>query len=287
MARPLRIEFPGAVYHVTGRGNQQGDIYTDDQDRATFLRVLAAALDRGHGMLLAYCLMGNHYHLVVQTARANLSVLMRQVNANYTQRYNHRHGKVGHLFQGRYKAILVDRDAYLLAVCRYVELNPVRAGLLKDARTWPWSSLQAHLGLVDAPPWLDTPQINGLMLGRPALRPADVRAARKQYQRLLASAPGVPLWQDGLRQQMYLGDAAFVARVQAQAAPGALRSPQVPATQRRSPRSIEQWLGACAERSEAFSRAHREGGYTMTAIAAQAGLSIGRVSQLIKAWEQD
>ena len=142
MARPLRIEFPGATYHVTARGDRREDIFVDDADRASLLNVLALGLQRFDAVALAYCLMGNHYHFVLQTRQANLSRLMRHVNGVYTQRFNRRHGKVGHLFQGRFKAILVDTDAYLLTLCRYVELNPVRAG---------WCRKPAGLGVVELP----------------------------------------------------------------------------------------------------------------------------------------
>ena len=140
MARPLRIEFAGALYHVTARGNAQAAIYADDTDRQQFLSLLQNTVDRLDWYCHAYCLMGNHYHFVLHTREANLSRLMRHINGVYTQAFNRRHGKVGHLFQGRFKAILVDRDAYLLEVCRYVELNPVRADMVAEPAAWPWSS---------------------------------------------------------------------------------------------------------------------------------------------------
>jgi len=130
MSRPLRIEFPGAIYHVTSRGDRREPIFEDDSDRAALLGVLEEGMQRFDAQVLAYYLMGNHYHSVLHTRRANLSRLMRHLNGVYTQAYNRRHGKVGHLFQGRFKAILVDRDAYLLEVCRYVELNPVRSRMV-------------------------------------------------------------------------------------------------------------------------------------------------------------
>ena len=120
MSRPLRIEFPGASYHVTSRGDRREPIFEDDTDRAALLGVVEEGMRRYDAQMLAYCLMGNHYHFVLHTRQANLSRLMRHLNGVYTQAYNHRHRKVGHLFQGRFKAILVDRDAYLLEVCRYV-----------------------------------------------------------------------------------------------------------------------------------------------------------------------
>ena len=130
MARPLRIEFAQAVYHVTSRGDRREPIFQDDKDRLLFVDLLGHALERVDACALAYCLMDNHYHLVVCTRQPNLSALMRHVNGVFTQRVNRRHGNVGHVFQGRYKAILVDRDAYLLEVCRYVDLNPARAGMV-------------------------------------------------------------------------------------------------------------------------------------------------------------
>ena len=126
MARPLRLEFPGATYHVTSRGDRREPIYRDDADRVAQLQVVGAAMGRFEAKVLAYCLMGNHYHLIVYTPQAKLSALMRQFNGVYTQVFNRRHRQVGHLFQGRFKAILVDTDAYLLALCRYVA--PALAG---------------------------------------------------------------------------------------------------------------------------------------------------------------
>src|ERR687896_1982709 len=113
MARPLRIEFSGAIYHVTSRGNAREDIWLDDTDRAMFLGVLAKVISRFNWRCHAYCLMDNHYHLLIETLEPNLSKGMRQLNGVYTQRFNRRHGRVGHVFQGRYKAILVERDSYL------------------------------------------------------------------------------------------------------------------------------------------------------------------------------
>ena len=130
MSRPLRIEFLGAIYHVTSRGDRREPIFEDDTDRAALLGVVVEGMGRYDAQVLAFCLMGNHYHFVLHTRRANLSRLMRHLNGVYMQAYNCRHRKVGHLFQGRFKAILVDRDAYLLEVCRYVELNPVRTRMV-------------------------------------------------------------------------------------------------------------------------------------------------------------
>ncbi len=157
MARPLRIEFAGGVYHVTSRGDRREPIFADDQDRACLIAILAHGLQRFDASALAYCLTGNHYHFVLQTRQRNLSRLMRHVNGVYSQAFNRRHGLVGHVFQGRFTAILVDRDAYLLEVCRYTDLNPVRARTLASAGRWPWSSYRAHAGLIGGKPTAKTP----------------------------------------------------------------------------------------------------------------------------------
>ena len=154
MARPLRLEFPGALYHVTSRGNAQQAIFLDDDDRTSFLEELIRTIQRFHWICYGYCLMDNHYHLILETPEANLSRGMRQLNGIYTQRHNHRHTRVGHVFQGRYKAILVERDSHLLELARYVVLNPVRAGLCATAEAHPWSSYCATAGLTDCPTWL-------------------------------------------------------------------------------------------------------------------------------------
>ena len=134
MTRPLRIEFAGAVYHLTSRGNAKQMIFLDEKDFTDFLSVLCLAVKRYHFLLHAYCLMKNHYHLLMETPEGNLSRGMRQLNSLYTQRFNKKHQRVEHLLQGRYQAILVDKDHYLLTLCRYVMLNSVRAKIVKDLR---------------------------------------------------------------------------------------------------------------------------------------------------------
>ncbi len=155
MARPLRIEFAGALYHVTSRGNAREPIFTGDDDRRSFLGILGQAVARHRWLCHAYCLMPNHYHLLVQTLEANLSRGMRQVNGVYTQRFNKANQRVGHVFQGRFGAVLVERDTHLLELARYVVLNPVRAGLAARPEDYRWSSLPAVLGLVPVPVWLE------------------------------------------------------------------------------------------------------------------------------------
>jgi len=146
MSRPLRLQLPGGIYHVTARGNDRRPIFEDDDDCARFLIVLASTVARHRVLCHAYCLMGNHYHLLVQTPEANLSVAMRHLNGVYTQRFNGRHDRCGHVLQGRFGAQLVDGDAYLREVCRYIVLNPVRAGLVAHPGEWRWSGFRATAG---------------------------------------------------------------------------------------------------------------------------------------------
>jgi len=285
----LRIEFPGAVYHLTSRGERREPIYADDHDRAAQLAIVALALERFDAQMLAYCLMGNHYHFVLHTRAANLSRLMGQVNGVYTQHVNRRHGLVGHLFQGRFKAILVDRDAYLLQVYRYVELNPVRAGMVAAPGDWAWSSYRAHVGLADAPPWLDVQGLHSNLLGRPARSAADRRRAAARYAELVAQGAGEALWAEHLRQQIYLGDAQFVERMQAQASPATALSRlprEVPRPQRAAPMTLQDCLREHEPRGEALRVAYKRCGITMTQMAAELGLSVSRISRLIAAAER-
>jgi len=146
MARPLRLEFRGALYHVTSRGEGREDIYVDDADREEWLDVPGEVCGRFNWMVHAYCLMTNHYHVLLETPDGNLSRGMRQLNGVYTQRFNRAHARVGHVFQGRYKAVIVQKDAYLMELARYIVLNPVRARMVRSAREWRWSSYRATAG---------------------------------------------------------------------------------------------------------------------------------------------
>ena len=197
MVRPLRIEYPGAVYHVTSRGDRREPIAKDDVDRSLFLEIVGQAAQRFDARAWAYCLMGNHYHLVLHTREANLSRLMRQINGVYTQSFNRRHRLSGHLFQGRFKAILVDRDSYLLEVCRYVDLNPVRARMVKRPDAYAWSSYRALAGLASRPDWLDAqPLYDQIAPGKSANR------ASAKYAEFVAQGNDVQLWDEHLKQQI-------------------------------------------------------------------------------------
>ena len=151
MARQLRLEYPGALYHLTARGNEQQPIFHDDVDRQQFLQLFGYEILQQRWRCYAYCLMGNHYHLLVETPESNLSRGMRRLNGSYAQRFNWRHQRVRHLLQGRFKSLVVERETYLLELCRYVVLNPVRAGMVATPADWPWSSYGATAGLRTPP----------------------------------------------------------------------------------------------------------------------------------------
>ena len=156
MARPLRVCPPGAVVHVIARGNERGAIVRDDYDRQAFLSIFGHTVDRHDWLCHTYCLLDNHYHLLLEVPLGNLSLGMRHLNGVYAQRFNRRYERSGHLFQARYRSILVEKDAYLLSVCRYIDLNPVRAGIVQRPEDYPWSSYRAMAGLDQAPAFLTT-----------------------------------------------------------------------------------------------------------------------------------
>ena len=213
MARPPRLEYPGALYHVTARGVRQEAIFQDDRDRQELLKLLSSTLGTADAKAFAYCLMGNHYHFVIQTRRANLSALMHRINFIYSQSFNQRHDRRGHVLEGRFKAIHVDRDSYLLEVCRYVDLNPVRTGLVAAPAQWKWSSFRAHTGSVPSPPWLATAELHGALSGSSAETDSEVEAANRRYADWVNAGLDARLWKDSLRHGLYLGDDAFVERM--------------------------------------------------------------------------
>ncbi len=213
MPRPPRLEYPGALYHVTARGVQQSAIFLDDRDRSSLLAIVGRVLPACQARAFAFCLMGNHYHFVLQTRLANLSALMQRINGAYCLTFNQRHSRRGHVFEGRFKALHVDRDNYLLEVCRYVELNPVRAGLVALPSHWGWSSHGAHIGLSPTPRWLASAELLGALTGAVLDRPSQLVEARRRYADWVESGRDVRLWKDSLREGRCVGDAVFLERV--------------------------------------------------------------------------
>lgn len=205
MTRPLRLEYPGALYHVTSRGNAQAEIFLCDDDREQFVSLLRDEVGQQGWVCYAWCLMDNHYHFLIETPEANLSRGMQRLNGRYTQVFNRRHGRVGHVFQGRYKAILVERDSHLLELCRYIVLNPVRAGMVEEAGEWRWSSHNDVLRGRSDGGWLAVDAL--LDLFSPWRKDA-----LDQYVRFVAEGVCERPW-ELLRGQVYLGGEAFLAEV--------------------------------------------------------------------------
>lgn len=275
MARPLRIEYPGALYHVTSRGDRQEAIFDDDQDRRAFLKVLGDVVSRYRWRCHAYCLMGNHYHLVIETLEANLTKGMRQLNGVFTQWSNRRHKRSGHLFQGRYKAILVDRDSYFLELARYVVLNPVRAAMVKHPQLWVWSSYGAMIGKAAPLAWLTTDDLLA-EFGK------SRAGARRKYQEFITEGMGSEsIWKD-LKGQIYLGDDDFVEQMQEKLR-GRARDVNIPRVQQRGAAlKLSSIRHQYPNRDEAMRAAYETGVYSYQQIAKEFGVHFTTVGRIIR-----
>src|SRR3970282_548901 len=251
MSRPLRLEFAGALYHVTARGNARENIFRDDEDRATFLDLLGREIAQQRWRLYAYCRMDNPYPLLIETPEPNLTHGMQRLNQVYTQRFNRRHRRVGHVLQGRYKAIVVDKDGYLKELIRYVVLNPVRAKLVRLPERWAWSSYRATAGLSATPPWLAVDEVRGQFGGSGAV-----------YRRFVAQGVGLPSVWASLQGQMWLGDEEFRDKMQRHL--GGKRSADVSRAQREPARPTpDELLAGVAKafglpRSAVLDRGHAQ-----------------------------
>ncbi|MCK9420710.1 MAG: transposase [Nitrospirae bacterium] len=216
MARPLRIQYPGAVYHVTSRGNERQDIFKDDDDRKRFLQILIQSIHIYSVKLYSYVLMTNHFHLLVETPKGNLAEFMRKFNITYTGYYNRMHNRVGHLYQGRYKSVLVDKNEYLSVLSRYIHLNPVKIKAMKKLPEkdrlkylirYRWSSLPGFLSRRTKEWYVDYAMVLGEYGG-------DTVKARKEYKkRIYAEIAGDTEIKESIIGQSILGGAAFIAWV--------------------------------------------------------------------------
>jgi putative transposase len=275
MARPLRIQFSGALYHITSRGNAQAPIFLVDKDRERFLAILEDAVEEFNWVCHAYCLMLNHYHLLIETPEGNLSSGMRQINGVYTQAFNRSHGRAGHLFQGRFKAFLVQKDNYLLELCRYIVLNPVRAGIVSSPDAWKWSSYRATAGIEKGGVFLDT----GWILSQ--FGSARVLAGRA-YARFVFSGIAIESpWKD-LRGGIFLGNEAFVHEVKdlfkQQEEIG-----EIPRRQRYALRpSLSELFGEDPYDPETVMEAHTNYRYTLKEIGNYLGIHYSTVSRMVK-----
>ena len=272
MARPLRVEFEHALYHVHARGNERASIFRDDRDRSWLLSGLAQVVERYDWICHSYCLMGNHFHLMVETPHANVSLGMRQLNGVYAARFNRRHGRVGHLFEGRFKAWLVQRDAYALGVARYIVLNPVRAGLCAHPGQWRWSSYRAAAGLEPAPQFL---HIDWLL----EQLSHDRDEAHRRYTAFVEEALSTTSELAPLG-ELYLGTRPFVDATH----PPPPHSPEHPTRQRHAARPTLDQLFTTGSDAE-IGAAVRQHGYRLAQIATHLRIHPTTVTRRLQAFE--
>ncbi len=279
MARSLRIEYPGAVYHITSRGNEKKPVYQDDQDRENFLSTLGKVNERYHWLCHAYCLMDNHFHLLIETPEGNLAMGMRQLNGVYTQAFNKRHRRSGHLFQGRYKAILIQKDSHLVEVCRYVVLNPVRACLVEDPGQWKWSSYRATAGQEKPAACLTNSWILEQFSDRK-------RKAEREYDRFVKLGIGKGSIWAGVKGQAIFGEDDFVDGF-AEHFGRHKDVPEIPKSQRYAIRpALEKLferhiLSDRAKRDQMIREAVEKFGYTQRSVADHLGFHFTYVSRIL------
>jgi len=231
MARPPRLQFAGSVYHVTARGNERRPIFRDDRDRNEYLRRIGVYRDRFGFQLLSFCLMTNHLHLAIRTGNEPLSRVMGCLHSSYAEWFNRRYDRVGHLFQGRYKAFLVQEDRYLLALVRYIHSNPVRAGLAAIAADYPWSS-DSFFRSGTGPAWLDVDFVLAV------LAPTKRKAIRRYAELVDGVSPEPAYEEDNVIDQSVKGDEAFaLGRFEAA---GAAEPPLKGLTERRLIEAVAQ-----------------------------------------------
>jgi putative transposase len=274
MARPLRLEFAGALYHLTSYGDRRENVFDDDKDNKVFLSVLGDVCRNHNWLCYAYCLMPNHYHLLIETREPTLSKGMRQLNGIYTQKFNRRHSRIGHVFNGRFKAILVDKDNYLLELARYLVLNPVRANLVRSVGDWSWSSYKATVELEAAPVWLNVQSLlvafghqKNKAIGAYAL---FVSQGRDQ------SSP----WSQ-LRNQIFLGDESFVDE-HLKLMTSDKNLSEIPLRQKKiSSQPLSVFETMSPSRNAAIYDAYKSGGYSMKAIGDYFHLHYSRVSRIL------
>lgn len=275
MARSLRIEFPGALYHITSRGDGKENIYLSDEDRILFLKIFSDVCRRCDWVCYSYCLMSNHYHLLVETPQGNLSKGMQLLNGIYTQKFNRLHSRVGHVFQGRFKGILVQKDNYLLELSRYIVLNPVRAKMVTSVDKWIWSSYLATIQPNLKPSWLSSDYILSLFSN-------DVLASIKNYQEFVQQGLRSDSPWDNLKNQIFLGTDNFVQEMLNKIEPekNLLGIPKAQYTPHNF--IIEAFEKNSTNRNECMRLAYESGRFTLGEIGNYFGLHYSSVSRIVK-----
>jgi REP element-mobilizing transposase RayT len=278
VARRHRLQFPGAVYHVMSRGNRKSMIVENDDDRRTFMHTFGEAVRDCHARVYACCLMGTHYHALLDTPRGNLSEFMRTLNTEYSKAFNRRHERVGHTFEQRFESIVVQREKYLRRVARYIALNPVKARLCRDAADWHWSTHRATAGLDHAPSWLYLDWL------RWAFRADGLPEAQRRYHAYVAD-PAALTWSFDI--PAALGTDRF-KRVVAESLAGCGQNRPIPVDCRRwAQPPLEQVFSADEAEADSRSRdalivvAHLTHGYRLAEIARFLGVAPSTVSKAL------
>jgi len=274
MARPLRIEYPGAFYHITSRGNARQNIFKTKKDFTDFLDILEENIERYNWECYAYCLMSKHYHLLIKTLDSNLAQGMRQLNGVYTQKFNYNHKTVGHILQGRYKAILVDEEKYFYELMRYIVLNPVRAKMVKSPEMYYWSSHKEMIRKGD----------DVIIEKKEALKRFDGLEEYKKYIKL--GAGDADVWED-LKGGVVLGSINFVEKIREYISKEKRKSADIKKSEKFVGRPalskiFEKKDMSSKERNDLIYRAYSKYGYFLSEIGREVGLHNSSVGKIIK-----
>lgn len=283
MSRPLRIQYAGALYHITSRGNNRKKIFLSRNDYQNFLIILSDVTKRYNWVCYAYCLMPNHYHLLIKTLDPNLAIGMRQLNGKYTQSFNVKHKKVGHLFQGRYKSILVQDERYLYQLIRYIVLNPLKANLVKLLNLWPWSSHKEMIGAGEASKYFSKKQ--ALLLFD-----KDPEQAKNVYiEHIKAKISNEKAWED-LKGGLVLGSYEFLDSIK-RFLKEKSEVIEIPKRERFANRPglrelFDEDKLTKKQRNEVVYLAYIEYGYTLTEIGRHLDMHYTSVSKIVRKMEK-
>lgn len=280
MARPIRIEVKNGVYYISTKGNSDKSIARDDQDRQLFIETLQYVVKRYKWVCHAYCIGETEYNIVIETPKANLSIGMRQLNGMYTQKFNKRHSSKGHIFQGRFKAVILEKELYLKEICRYAVLLASRQSVAKNINTFKWSSYRATAGVVEPPAFLHTDWI----LSQFAKRPKIAQQKYKDYIKEGRKAEN-PL--DSVKGQILLGSQEFIEQMTVSFLTKGRRKEDVPKWQRhiKRPPIEEVFKGIDSksdkQRNKKIKEAHAKYGYTLKDIGKALGMHYTSISRII------
>jgi putative transposase len=281
MVRPLRIEYPGCMYHITARGNGRGVIYLCEEDRILFLDLLCKVKYIYSWEIYSYCLMDNHYHLLIETPLGNLSKGMHYINGVYSQKFNKKYNRVGHVLQGRYKSILVDKDSYFLELARYIVLNPVRAFMVSNVSEWQWSSYLATCEEGASQSLVNTDYLlSNFATSR--------NLAISKYKQFVADGVDSNPFDD-LKNQIFLGSEKFVTKMQENIDSGMdlidIPKDQYLYTKQKESLPIEEYVALASSRNEAIYLSYTKGNFTLREIGKYFKLHYSRISKIVNEWK--